>query len=324
MRPSVSTRRHPAISRGACAQGFTLTELLVVIAIIGLILGIGLPAFSRMSADSRFASATQQVNGVVSRASITALSQNSLAAVRFVPAAWDVDPNGDPKVAADAGRLAGRQRAISYVYGFTAQEPTDPNLVKLREFFQREERGPEVLLPADVWVAPIEALSDGNPALQPAAAPYGNLENILNGVFGQAGSAFSWSWRPGVTQTTEQKLGGGPAFSSNNDFLDADDFTVVFDGGRGVKRGAVFGLNAESVVLYGQNPLASGAGAWKMTTLERRGFSGVVMYRREVFAAQGNVSDGATAQARQDVLLREGRPYYMKSGGGGLVSGVPR
>ena len=53
--------------------------------------------------------------------------------------------------------------------------------------------------------------------------------------------------------------------------------------------------------------------------VERFNFSGIVIYKREPFLALGA---SASADDRQDVLRRFGRPYFVHRYSGGLVMGT--
>ena len=70
--PSAGLARGP---RGAYCGGFTLIETIIAIVIIGLILGAGLPAFSRTLRVGRVNSAAQVVSGDLDRAFATAARQ---------------------------------------------------------------------------------------------------------------------------------------------------------------------------------------------------------------------------------------------------------
>lgn len=297
VRPFAGRARRPR-------RAFTITELLVVISIIVLILAIGIPAFSSMSLESRFTQATEMANGVITRANIAALSDRSPTLVRFVPAEWDLDPNGDRT------GLQGRQRAITYRYSFEPEDPNNLGTVKFiqiqnneeafsAETFRREESSQETLLPEDVWVAPAEALVDGPNNAVPVA--YSNSRHILNGTFGPADQSFFLDW------------------NQSNAHLDSDDFTITFDGQTGVKRGPVFGSSAQTVQLWAEDPRSNAKS--KQAELRRRAFTGLTFYRREPFVSFGNDTSQQVTQDRQDYLLRAGRPFFVSRVGGTLVRG---
>lgn len=304
--PRSQTARRPRAR--SCA--FTITELIVVLAVIGLLLGIGLPAFRSMNNDAKFASATQSLAGLLNRTSIGSLGESNPWVIRFVPAEWDVDPNVNDANAALAQhqRTHGRQKAATFRYVSRSYDPNDtsatgPSKVIYTDGFERVESGPEVLFPADMWLAPAEAL-----AHDPSKTAYTSQHHVLNGVFGEAEDAFDPNWT-------------APSF------LDADDFTVAIDGAGGVRRGPVIDApnnfnTAErqmaTVELRGVDPRPNQTR--RDITIARRYFSGLVLYQREVFQAQGNQADAATTRARRDYLAGAGRSFYVGPGGS-LISG---
>lgn len=304
--PRSPTARRPRAR--SCA--FTITELIVVLAVIGLLLGIGLPAFRSMNNDAKFASATQSLAGLLNRTSIGSLGESNPWLIRFVPAEWDVDPNISDANAAVAlhQRTHGRQKAATFRYVSRSYDPNDssatgPSKVIFTDGFERVESGPEVLFPADMWLAPAEAL-----AHDPSKTAYTSQHHVLNGVFGEAEDAFDPNW-------------------TAPDFLDADDFTVAIDGAGGVRRGPVIDApnnfnTAErqmaTIELRGVDPRPNPVR--RDITLARRYFSGLLLYQREVFQAQGNQADAATTRARRDYLAGAGRSFYVGPGGS-LISG---
>ena len=304
--PLRATLRH-APSRRA----FTVTELLVVTAVILLILGIGVPAFNSMTRDARFAQSVSRLNGMLSRAAITAQADNTSTLVRFAPAEWELDPNLPIGAGDDARRrLTGRMRASLYRYRSFLENPAqagqaaeDPNNFLYSEVFRRSDDTEEVVLPPDVWAAPVEALSD--------TMRLDSRLHLLNGQWGNPQQNFVQYW-----------------YTGSNTFLDADDFTIVFDPGRGLRRGQVTGPNmnrdayqqAASVDLTVNNPDPSDNR--RDVSVKRRFFSGVVFYQRSAFEAFGNDTIRPTTEARLNLLLRSGQPFYMDAAGGGLIRGT--
>lgn len=305
---STRLRSFPALPAQACRAAFTITELLVVVAVIALILGIGLPAFSSMSTESRFSSATASLSGALTRTHIASVSANNLTLMRFMPATWETDTGDDPQ------RRRDRQRGVSFRYVTSVDDPNNVDgPPRYAERFERIENGPELLLPADIWVGPVESL-DPNRFGHPD-----NPAHPLNGKFdrGDPNTAFSWSWNP---REKEQPDNSRARF--NPDFLDADDFTIAFDPQTGLRRSFAGDPKLAEVRLYAQDPTIEGrSGHPRMVTLKRRFFSGVVLYQREPFMTLGNDRDQTTTDRRLRFLMRNGRPFYVSRFGGGLISG---
>jgi len=290
IRRSAGPLRSPRSPRRA----FTVIELAVVIGIIVLLVALAVPAFNSMSAESRHTSAVQSINGILTRAHIAAIGERSMMAVRFAPAAWDLDETAEG--AADRNR----QVAVTYRYVTSVEQPNDPNQVYYDERFVRREESQPIRLPSDVWVAPAEGLLAGT---------------VVGG---------SDSWADFV-------LGGDAGVfhldpSANDDFLNADDFLVVFDPHTGLMGGGrptTYGLRAYDPRPGYQTESAGqwqGAGAnppWN-PEFKRFAFTGLVIYPREPFAALPADADG---EERQDVLRRIGRAYYVNRHSGVLVAG---
>jgi len=307
--------------RACCPRfrgGFTVTELLVVVAVIILILGLGVPAFNNMTRDARFSQSISRLNGMLARAALTAQADNTSMLVRFAPAEWEMDPNYQKAGESDDARrrLSGRMRASLYRYRAWLEDPSqadqaaeDPNQFLYSEVFRRSDDAEEVILPPDVWAAQVDGLSD--------LSRLDSRNHVLNGRFSPEAPinrAFVDNW-----------------YTPNNEFLDADDFTIVFDPGRGLRRGSVTGVSmnsnayaqqAASVDVMVSNPDPADSGTRRERSVKRRYFTGAVFYQRRAFEAYGNDTTRPTTQARLDYLLRTGQPYHMESGGGGLVRGI--
>lgn len=295
LREIVSPRRHRAALGARALRAFTITEMLVVIAIVILILAVGLPAFSSMSIESRYSSTVQSLSGAVRSASIQARSDGRKAvALRLSPAAWDTDIGGDP------GLDANRQRVTLFTERTRIEDPNAPQTVSFSSQFERLESGLELTLPPDLWAAPVEALSDTQ----------SGASNILFGQFGAPATAFYTTW------------------SGSNAFLDADDYTVVMDGATGVRRSlpaSASGAGIPGVVdvqMRVNDPRSvTQTNLPRQVNVNRRFFTGFVLYRRDAFVSLGNDNLKGTAELRRDFLLRTGRPFFVEPGGGGLVSG---
>jgi len=282
-------------------HGFTIIELLVVIGIIVLVLGIGLPAFNSMTRESRLTKAQQLTSAALSRASMLASSEASLAAVRFGPEAWERSLEG-------LTGTRGLQVLTTYRYVTTTEDPTNPLQPAFDDRFERTGEFATVALPDDTWAAPLEALRDG--------PDYD--EFILNG-------------RAGVFT-----LNAAEARTSNrNSFLPADDFLIVFlaDGSVAPYQPNCEGMppannEAPDAGCYGKlsayDPETGmeTAGIWRNNPgrydryFFRFQFSGVVFYPREPFLLLG---PNAKPDDRRAHLLRHGLPYFVNRAGGALA-----
>jgi type II secretory pathway pseudopilin PulG len=260
----------------------------VVILVIAIILAIALPGLSAMTTDSRFSAAVQQLNGVITRAQIESQADMNMTAVRIMPSAWAVG-------SADGG-APNRQTAVNYRYS-GAYDPSS-NFV---EQLEPRPDTPIVTLPANIWAAPVEAVSTTDPRATPT----------LTGSLGQFRS--------------------DPA---NTAFLPSDDFLIVFDPQAGVRGSVTSGgpqpggsgprssWNGFALRAYNADASSNtfGQEIGAPDGMRRYNYSGIVLYPREPFVALG---EQATAQVRQELLQRLGRPYYVHRFGGGLVMGAP-
>ena len=278
-------------------RAFTVVELAVVIGIIVLLVALAVPAFNSMSVQSRHASAVQSINGILTRTHIAAIGERSMMAVRFGPAAWDLDQTAEG--AADKNR----QVAVTYRYMTSVEEPFNPGNVYYDERFVRREESQPIRLPSDVWVAPAEGLLSQN-------------------LYGYSNFGADFVLRGNVGQFELEALDQSGAV--NAEFYNADDFLVVFDPHTGLMGGgrpSAFGLRAYDPV----NGVES-AGNWRGANanppwnpeFNRFAFTGLVIYPREPFVALGANADGTD---RQELLRRIGRAYYVNRHSGVLVAG---
>ncbi|MGD8454218.1 MAG: prepilin-type N-terminal cleavage/methylation domain-containing protein [Phycisphaerae bacterium] len=279
------------------ADAFTLVELIVVITVIVLILAIAIPGLSAMNQQSRLSAATQTINGAMTRAYYGALADVNMTAVRFLPGEWDYNE------AKEAQRPTGRTHLLTYSYvSTTSADPNDVTDIALGEYFQRREGTDSVQLPDDIGIAPIEALSSDS--------GYVRVGPDSSGAFsmwslGNVGKDFVLTGTPG-----EFKLDAG---DTGTNFLQADDFLVVFDSQTGL-RGGVPTPTRIKAYDPDQNLDTDRNGN---VYYQRYNFSGIVIYPRRAFLALGN-----DPQTRQDWLRANGRPYLVHRLGGGLVMGT--
>jgi len=283
-------------------SAFTIVELVVVVTVILVVLAIALPGLNAFNVESRFGTAAAAINSSLVRAYSTALSDNSLTAIRFVPDRWDKAPT------AEAQRPTGRQLLVTYTYVGTAEDPDNPLMPAFDEYFQRRAGAPVVTLPEDVWVAPAEAL-ETRPRIVGSHPPFLNLgrDFVLDGELG----------RFALDACGRTESSGDPNASL---FLNVDDFLVVFDPQAGLQN------VIRAIPLRGYVP--GDTGYWPANTeafrdrngtkYRRYNFGGLVLYSRKGFVALGSQASGAD---RQTFLKQYGRPYAVHRFGGGLVMG---
>ncbi len=161
----------PAPARRA-ARGFTIVEILAVLGIIAVILAIGVPAFNVMTTQNRITAAEQTLSGVISRAYVSAISERSMIAVRFVRADWVLDSRNQPLATED------RQAILIYRWSGGVLDPASGTALSFTERFQLLEGTTPQVLPQFTWVAPIEALEvvgGGGPSAAAAGVLAGTL-----------------------------------------------------------------------------------------------------------------------------------------------------
>ncbi len=349
-RPALSAAMRP---RGA--RAFTLTELLVVISIIVIILSVAVPALSSISRQSRENASAQLLNVMVTRAFYTAIATRSQAAVRFVPGAWDFEESRDRQ------NPAGRQHMAIFRLASSTENPVSKG-PQFYERFVRLEKSESVPLPENVWAAPIEALSrapvrpacacwDGSQLPDNWRTVPNEGEYILTGRPGIGSNGFALSetfcWRECRVRTSSlgPTIATAPpsSYSIEGDFLNADDFMIVVDANAGVlPKFAEYPLFAFDPIGAFQLSIQAGTVGvtelsvertpkewdsltfpWNSQPIIRYGFTGVALYDREVFLAQGKDASAQTALRRQDFLIRASKPYLPYRTGGGIAIGAP-
>jgi len=288
-------------------RAFSVVELLVVIGIITLILALGLPAFNEMAVQQRMSKTQQLLTSALTRTQVVAVSENTFAAVRLMPAHWRVHEDES-----SVESVVGRQFLTTYVYRqSTRPDPDSPVAIHFEERFEEIADGPAHLLSPGTWVAPIETLDDTT-----IVPGYGGIlgDQVLNGTIDNF------------------ELNADARYSPGEAFLDADDFLIVFD-----KNGLVNSLRRQPWLINGYDPredfqrewagprYTSGLNAGKVEPqyrYQRFNFTGVIVYQREAFLALGN--PGASAyqiNARRDLLNEIGMKYYVDRNAGGLIEG---
>lgn len=306
----------------ACAgrRGFTLVELIVVITVIVIVLALAVPGLTAMNNDAREKAAQQTINGLLTRAYYAAVANNTMTAVRFLPAEWDASDKEQQE------EIRGRQRMT--VYSFTPTSDVENNgtfTVQFEEYFKRAKDIESETLPRDMWVAPLEALTEKH--LTPISA---NDFPSNNSNFGRDVVLYGEPY--GGDNTLFQRDARNYYMASNRRFTSADDFLIVFDPQSGLRTGTPqpWWLNAPEPKGT-DSPLAGTEHAgWRSNGLVdlnqvgnpymRYGFSGLVLYGRENLVEAYKADN---AQGMQNYLQANGRPLMIQRYGGGLVRGLP-
>lgn len=303
-------------------RGFTLVELIVVITVIVIILALAVPGLTAMNNDAREKAAQQTINGLLMRAYYAAAASNTMTAVRFMPAEWDASDREQQS------EIRGRQRMT--VYSFTPTTDVENNgsfTVQFEEYFKRAKDIGSETLPPDMWVAPLEALTERKLTLADPNDISGRVNHQNFGrdvvLYGQPFSGDPNSFLP-----------DGRNHQNAERTMDADDFLVVFDPQTGLRSGT-----PQSWWMYAYDPRPAnyrppGAGPEHAGTRNggvvnfanigapytRLSFSGLVLYGRENLV-QAYKTDNA--QGMQNYLQANGVPLMIQRFGGGLVRGLP-
>lgn len=280
-------------------RAFSIVELLVVIGIIGLLLTLGVPAYNQIIKQSSLSGTTQQISGLLARASLLSVTDHNLIAVRACPAEWTLDPND--RVPEE---MRGAQRMQVYAYQYELDPNALPNINAIAgkpnpfEGFVIKPNGPDLVLGANQWVAPVEALTAGPPEIS-----YASALHPLNGAISRTANDLGNLFR-----TTSTGL-------DNIKFLDADDFLIVFDPDTGLRTWTSPTDPPPPLLGFSHDPADAGRFD-RRAAMTRRNFTGVVVYPREPFVALPS-----DAETRQKWLRANGRPYYVSPFGGALVEG---
>lgn len=294
---------------------FTVVELIVVVAIIALVLAIAIPGFNAMSSQARLTRSRQLLNGIMTRAAVIATADRALTAVRIFPAAWDQSDRPLSQTGFDALQA---QTAVLYRYVTGTGEPSDISRVIYGERFERLKGSDPVLLPADTWAAPIEALSTNTNLPN-------NFDTVLQGDIGR------FELNAGPRQYGDR---GAPGAQTGEKFLDADDFLVVFDPNRGLVGSTKRLPWRMSAYVPANNPAGlnegESAGQWRndrfgrpyvYNPFQRNNFTGLVLYQRDRFVSLGaSGDDSSVRQARRALLAASPYKYYVSGAGGALVA----
>ncbi len=283
---------------------FTIVELIVVIALVVIVLALAIPGLNVLNAQARLSGASQTLNVALTRAYYTAVADVNMTALRLLPGDWDISEQ------TGLAGAPGRQHAVVYSYTGVAYDPDNPrpNDVTFKEYFSRRAGVDAVVLPEDVWAAPVEALSNEVVDL-PGSSDPAAWRLFLEGNVG----AFAYD-----AQVRGGDAGQGP-------LLNADDFLIVIDPKAGVlmPRIRAHPLRAysprEGTEQY-RRPGSSGESG----LYTRFGCAGFILYSREQFLAFGREGGGTVAENRRNFLREKGRAYLAQRYGGGLSAARPR
>lgn len=304
-------------------KAFTAIELMVVMGIIILIIAIGVPAFNRISLQSRQTNAVQLMNSLFTRAYAEAIAGKTMTAVRLMPAAWDQDASQGNGTAPDLMRL---QKAATYRWVTSYSDPNNSgsgNVSNARydEHFERLIGGPEAILPTDTWAAPVEVLADPNN--DPIHRPPGATGND---------TSLSTMTLNGRINTPVQPAFALDPNASGEKFFDADDFLIIFDPQSGLVPNQIQQTwrmraydpdpNDGSWGGYGVETCGKWTGSGYNPVFQRFNYTGVVIYRREPLLTVGT-TESASPDARRDAIRKFGQAYFVNRSGGTLQAGSP-
>lgn len=76
------------------SSGLTMAEILIVVAVLGILLAIGAPSISRVSAAYRMKEATREVATDLQLARMLAIKENQSCTVNFTSSGYDVVRGG--------------------------------------------------------------------------------------------------------------------------------------------------------------------------------------------------------------------------------------
>ena len=276
-------------------SAFTLVELLVVIGVIGLVLAIAVPSVTTMQAQLDRTATIQGIDSALMRAKYSAAAEGAYVALRFLPSAW-AGPSDEDGLSTDRDP----RRMLIQAYTWTTTDGSfDPTEVDLVERFEPRSDFEEVLLPANYWVAPMEASLDPD---MMSGAEQALAESIVEGGLG--------SFQANPYQGT-----------ADSRVVIADDFLVVFDSDGELVPGPRIDLNDANHTLrgnqqryapyriYGYVPGDTDDPGWRDVDgndnpYARFNFGGVALYNREAYVNRFALN--RDAGDRVDFLATEG------------------
>jgi prepilin-type N-terminal cleavage/methylation domain-containing protein len=291
--------------RGSLRPAFTLTELIVVMVVIVVVLSLAVPGLSAMNSEARLTASSQKIAGALTRAYYLSQAESSMTAVRFLPGRWD-------STAATAGEETDRQHMVVYqYYGSTDRDLGNGNFaLEYDEYFRRAREITSIELERNVWAAPLESLANDRVDLRREAPGTSYIQ-----TYNSLGDQFILDGEPGLFQF-DAMLGNGTG-TSDGQFLNADDFLLVFDPDTGLRTGIPqpFRLNGHVPLDPPLGGFATDRNAAGTLYYQRYGFTGVVLYPRDALVELGADADG---QTRQTFLRENGRAFLANRAGGGL------